>query len=331
MLFRLDPKNETIDIVKRVYLRDFGWNEQKLQKLLFENLERVIREEELLVIMQSKKWQEEPDLMAVDENGDLYIFELKAWESHSSNVLQVLKYGQIFGQYNYEQLNNLFSNFSKEHLIEAHKKRFPDKKINEGDFNKKQHYIVLTNGIDVRTREAIIYWRNQGLDIKGWIYRIYKTKAGDLYLEFNTYKTIDDPFEDIEEGYFIINTNYSNDPLCHEDMLENKKAAAYYYPWKNHIKKLQKGDHVFLYKSGTGIVARGIVKSDLKKSHYPGKPEDKDEEYYVELKSFSKIKKPLTAAEIKTITGVDYRFMMTCFSVDRESGNKIWNELTKRI
>ncbi len=33
----------------------------------------------------------------------------------------------------------------------------------------------------------------------------------------------------------------------------------------------------------------------------------------------------------KTITGIDYRFMMTCFSVDRESGNKIWNELTKMI
>lgn len=331
MLFKLDTKNETIDIVKRAYLKDFGWDERKLQKLLFENLYRVIREEELLVIMQSRMGQAEPDLMAVDENGDIYIFELKAWKSHSSNVLQVLGYGQIFGQYDYEQLNNLFLKFSKESLIEAHRKRFTDSKINGDDFNKKQHYVVLTNGIDVRTREAIIYWGNQGLDIKGWIYRIYRTKAGDIYLEFNTYKTLDDPFEDIEEGYFIVNTNYSNNPLCHEDMLKNKKAAAYSHPWKNHIKKLQKGDYVFLYQSGTGIVARGIVKSALKKSHYPGKPEDKDEEYYVELKSFSEIKKPLTAAEIKTITGINHRFMMTRFSVDRESGNKIWNKLSKRI
>ena len=331
MLFKLDTKKETIEIVKRAYLKDFSWDERKLQKLLFENLHRVIREEELLVIMQSRMWQKEPDLMAVDENGNLYIFELKAWESHTSDVIQVLKYGQIFGQYDYEQLNNLFSKFSKESLIEAHRKRFPDSKIDEKDFNKKQQYIVLTNGIDVRTREAIIYWSNQGLDIKGWIYRIYMTKAGDLYLEFNTYKTVDDPFEDIEEGYFIVNTNYSNNPLCHKDMLKNKKAAAYYHPWKNHIKKLQKGDYVFLYQSSTGIIARGIVKGGLKKSHYPGKPGDKDEEYYVELKSFSQIKKPLTATEIKTITGIDYRFMMTCFSVDRESGKKIWDDLKKRI
>jgi hypothetical protein len=331
MLFELDTKNGNIDIVKRVYLKDFGWDERELQELLFNNLDRVIGEEELLLIMQSRRWQEEPDLMAVDERGDLYIFELKAWESHSSNVLQVLRYGQIYGQYDYEQLNNLFSHFSKERLIEAHRKRFPDVKICESDFNKKQYYIVLTNGLDVRTREAILYWTKQGLDIRGWIYRIYKTKASEFYLEFNTYKTVDDPFEDIEEGYFILNTNYSNDPNDDIDMITNKKAAAYHNPWKKSIARMQKGNKVFLYRSGTGIVARGIVKGNLKKADYHGKPTEKDEEYYVELKSFSEIKTPLTASEIKNITGIDYRFMKTCFSVDRESGNKIWEDLTKRI
>jgi len=228
-------------------------------------------------------------------------------------------------------LNNLFSHFSKESLIEAHRRRFPDVKICESDFNKKQHYIVLTNGIDVKTREAILYWIKQGLDIKGWIYRIYKTKSNEFYLEFNTYKTMDDPFEDIEEGYFILNTNYSNGPDDEKDMITNKKAAAYYDPWKKSIKNMQIGDKVFLYRSGTGIVARGFVKGDLKKADWHGEPTEKDEEYYVELKSFSEIKTPLTASEIKSITDIDYRFMKTCFSVDRESGDKIWNELTKRI
>ena len=331
MLFKLDTTNGMIEIVERVYLKDFGWDERKLQNLLFDYLDRVIREEELLSIMQSRRWQEEPDLMAVDEKGEIHIFELKAWESHSSNVLQVLRYGQIYGQYDYEQLNNLFLRFSKENLIDAHRRRFPDVKINAEDFNKKQHYIVLTNGIDVKTREAILYWIKQGLDIKGWIYRIYKTKSDELYLEFNTYKTIDDPFEDIEEGHFMLHTNYSNDPTDDKDMIANKKAAAYYDPWKKSITRMQKGDKVFLYRSGTGVVARGIVKGRFKKVDYHGQPTEKDEEYYVELKSFSEIKKPLSAAEIKSITGIDYRFMRTCFTVDKESGNKIWNELTKRV
>lgn len=331
MLFKLETQKENIEIVERVYLKDFGWDERKLQKLLFDNLDRVLREDELLLIMQSRRWQEEPDLMAINENGDLYIFELKAWESHSSNILQVLRYGQIYGQYDYERLNNLFSHFSNESLIEAHRRRFPGVNIPESDFNRKQHYIVLTNGIDIKTREGILYWLKQGLDIKGWIYRIYKTTSGELYLEFNTYKTVDDPFEDIEEGYFILNTNYSNDPADDKDMIVNKKAAAYYDPWKKSITRMQKGDKVFLYRSGTGIVARGIVKGNLKKADYHGETSDKDEEYYVELKSFSEITTPLSASEIKSITDIDYRFMRTCFSVDRESGNKIWDELIKRI
>ncbi len=47
--------------------------------------------------MQSRSWQEKPDLMAVDKNGNLFIFALKAWESQSSNLLQALRYGQIHG------------------------------------------------------------------------------------------------------------------------------------------------------------------------------------------------------------------------------------------
>lgn len=67
LLFRLNPTKNEIDIVSRVRLKDFGWDERKLQNLLFQNLDRVIQEEELLLVMQSRRWQEEPDLMAIDE------------------------------------------------------------------------------------------------------------------------------------------------------------------------------------------------------------------------------------------------------------------------
>lgn len=58
--------------------------------------------------MQSRQWQEEPDLMAIDENGDLWIFELKAWESRQSNLLQALRYGQKYGQYDYDDLDEIY-------------------------------------------------------------------------------------------------------------------------------------------------------------------------------------------------------------------------------
>lgn len=47
--------------------------------------------------MQPRKWQEKPDLMALDREGNLYIFEIKVWESRNENLLQILRYGQLFG------------------------------------------------------------------------------------------------------------------------------------------------------------------------------------------------------------------------------------------
>lgn len=252
MLFNLNIESKTIRTVKRIRLWDFGWDERKFQSLLFENLERMIREEELLVIMESRHWQEEPDLMAVDANGDLYIFELKAWESQSSNILQALKYGQMYGKYDYDQLNDIYKKFNgKSELIKEFKRYFPESEIDQDGFNHKQHFIILTNGVDIKTREAVNYWKTQGLDVRSWIYRLYKTGEGHILLELNTFSTKDDPFEDVEEGYFVVNTDvqhYSQE--AEKDMLKNKKAAAYYDPWKFKINRIQRNDRVFLYSSG---------------------------------------------------------------------------------
>jgi hypothetical protein len=85
-------------------------------------------------------------------------------------------------------------------------------------------------------------------------------------------------------------------------MLENRKVAAYFDPWKLHITRIQPGDKVFLYRSGTGIVATGVAKSRYKKKNYHDseKLKDKEQEYFVELKNFVKCSHPLTASEIVT-------------------------------
>jgi hypothetical protein len=102
--------------------------------------------------------------------------------------------------------------------------------------------------------------------------------------------------------------------------LANAKAAAYYDPWKFKIEQLGKGDVVFLYQSRIGIVALGKADGNLVKCPYEGNP---DEEYFRKLHQFRRLSRPLTAAEIKTITGINHVFMGTMFGVDIESGKKI--------
>jgi hypothetical protein len=141
-----------------------------------------------------------------------------------------------------------------------------------------------------------------------------------MQLEMSAFRVSDNPYEDIAEGYYILNTNIKNNTAAHEDMLTNAKAAAYYDPWKYKIERLNKGDTVFLYQNGVGIIAFGEADGKLRKLIYEENP---DEEYSMKLNKFHRLSRPLSAAEIKSITGIDYRFMTTMFGVDTESGKQI--------
>ena len=57
--------------------------------------------------------------------------------------------------------------------------------------------------------------------------------------------------------YFLLNTNKVNDIDDHKFMLEKQVAAAFEDGYKEKIAKFKKGDWVFLYESGQGIVAFG--------------------------------------------------------------------------
>ncbi len=327
MLFKINPDKNDLNRATRVSLSQFDWDERRLQRLLFDNLEDIFSTEELLIISQSRAFKEEPDLMAVDENGDLWIFEIKAWESESENLLQALRYGQIFGQYSYDDLDELFRKFSEEQsLLDAHNRKYPEKAIIDDAFNKNQHYVIITNGLDFKTRQAIAFWRSSGLDIMPWIYRLYMEKNA-IYFEFNPFRRLgDDPFEDIESDYFIVNTDRAHGKDTEREMLEEKKAAAY-YSTKKTMKRIRTGDTVFLYASEVGIIAGGVAKSGFKKKD---RNNDRNAEYYVDLKNFHICDEAIKPSEIREMTQVNYRFMQTCFSISEESGKALWTELLER-
>ncbi len=108
MLLSVNLKTRYPEKKRTKDLRTFGLDERALQDILFQSLDRLFPEDELILLMQSRVWREEPDLMAIDKDGSLYIFELKIGESKSENLLQVLRYGQIFGASQYDDLNKLY-------------------------------------------------------------------------------------------------------------------------------------------------------------------------------------------------------------------------------
>ena len=331
MLFRINSQTRWATRIAGQRLRDFDLDEGGLQDILFRSLDRLLPDEELLLIGQSRHWREEPDLLAVDKQGKLYIFEIKVWESQSENLLQALRYGQIFGTYDYDALNHLFRKFdqSRRSMAEAHSAIF-GVSLDETQFNRGQVFVIVTNGLDFKTRQAIRYWRSSGLDVRPWVYRAYPDKDGSFLLEINRFAIEDNPYEDVSTNFYILNTNYGNDPADHADMIEHGKAAAYFTPWKHKIDRLDRGDTVFLYQSGVGIVAMGKASGNLEIAPYQGNPEHADEEHFMALEAFQRIDPPLPASEIKTITETGYVFRSTLFSIDEESGELLRKHVNNR-
>ncbi len=323
MLLEVNPKSLYAEKVRGARLQDFGLDERKLQEILFKSLDRLFPDDELILLMQSRQWQEEPDLMAIDKTGSLYIFELKVWEASSEHLLQVLRYGQIYGSSSYEDLDGWFQRRKTGQTLKA---AFNEKfgfELPEQDYNKKQVFVLITNGVDYSTREAIQYWQRCHLDVRPWVYRAYKGNEGRMLMEIAAFRVNDNPYEDLAEGYYILNTNTQGGDEDQEDMLKNKKAAAYFDPWKYKIERLAKGDVVFLYQSGVGIVAVGEADGKLEKRAYHGNPENDDEEYFRKLNHFQPVDPPVTAREIKEVTEVDWVFRQTMFGLDEESGKRL--------
>lgn len=324
MLLSVNTKTQFANKKQTLRLQSFNLNERHLQEILFKSLDRLFSDDELILLMQSRRGPEEPDIMAVDQHGDLYIFELKAWESQPSNLLQVLRYGQIFGSSKYADLDAWFkkSTDSTQSLLTAHKARF-EVELKTDEFNRRQIFVVVTNGLDSKTREAIRYWRTCGLDIRPWVYRVYQGGTDEMLLEISPFRVSDNPYEDLAEGFYILNTNYKNDELDHKDMLSQAKAAAYYDPWKYKIERLKRGDVVFLYQSGVGIVAVGEADGMLHKAAYHGDPANADEEYFMKLLNFQLVDPPMPARDIKNITGINHVFMGTMFGLDADAGKEL--------
>ncbi|MCS4504303.1 hypothetical protein NYO91_09465 [Arhodomonas aquaeolei] len=129
MLYLVNQEGTETGYLERrnaVRLHSLNFRENDLQRWLTHRLDRVIRTDDLLPITQSRMGEEMPDILALDRDGRLFIFELKRWESESSNLLQVMRYAQIASAWGYEKLNALYQREHEDNaeLGDAHRDHF---------------------------------------------------------------------------------------------------------------------------------------------------------------------------------------------------------------
>jgi len=192
------------------------------------------------------------------------------------------------------------------------------------DFNRQQHFVVITNGTDLDTRNAIKYWRDKGLLIESIVYWVYEI-GGQYIFEFDPYNPEREVIMEEEGKNYVVNTNLTWSKTDYRDMLDNKKAAAY-DERRYSIKNLKKGDTVFLYHNVVGVIAYGRVQGGYKEKF---REHTKRKEYYVDL-IFDWVTDPdkepdkgVKAWQINKELGSQYAFRQTVFSIPTKTANAI--------
>lgn len=323
-----EQKNLEFETLNFMDIRKFGdaigltSDNQANEKYLEEILSSMIGEsifQDYLVFGRERSFQKEADIFAINEDGDLVIFELKVDGQYDrSKVLQVMDYAAIFSKWGYKEINEHYKKCMRtsEEFLSKFEEKFPDG-VSKDKFNRRQKMIIISNSSEKSISSAVEYWKRQGIDIEEYFYRFYKINNEFLF-EITT-----DNFATEDSQNCWINTNSKYDKDAYKDMIINQKAAAY-GDRANVITESMKNGYIFLYHNGYGIIAAGIGKNLIKENN-------KEEEKYIKLKNFihgcddeGKIIKYIEPKELKYILEQDFYFPNTKIALDKKKAELLY-------
>jgi hypothetical protein len=285
--------------------------------------------QDFLVFGRERSFQKEADIYAVNEDGDVVIFELKV-DGHydRSKVLQVMDYAAIYSKWGYEDIDNFYKKDPKnsKDFIEVFKEKFSND-LDKSKFNRRQKMIIISSSSEKSISSAISYWQRQGIDIQEYFYRFYKVNDEFLF-EITT-----DNFAIPDSQHCWINTNRTYEQEAYKDMITNEKASAY-WDRSNAITDSMKNGYIFLYHNGCGVIAagKGTNKIDVV-------PEGENiKEKSIKLKDFihgcdadndHNIINFISPYELKKEFEQDFYFASTKVALDKEKAKKLY-ELCKK-
>ena len=111
MLYRMNKDNVSLDKLNFYSLQDLGKLEKDLENIMVQNIKELFLDNtQIMTVFQETAWQEEPDICALDKDGNLILFELKRHNVNASTTMQILRYVEIFGQKTFIVVSQQFHN-----------------------------------------------------------------------------------------------------------------------------------------------------------------------------------------------------------------------------
>jgi len=263
MLYKLGSSSGKFDRLESVAFKDFssfGNLEKDLEELIAKSILDVLFEDSsLMPIFQERQYQAEADIYALNEKGELIIFELKRGSAGEGAVHQALRYAQDSGQWSYAKLQEKYRKYAntEDELTQAHQEAFNlEHALDAREINNKQHLLVIGSAADDSLINAVDYWKKQGISIDFLPYRIYEL-GEEKYFEFFAlpYDKHKNP-SDTKGVLFDTNRSWDEESIWY--MMENSRIAAFGGA-KRFIEYVHSDDIVFFSHKWAGLVAAARV------------------------------------------------------------------------
>lgn len=158
----------------------------ELEEVLFNNI-GILNEAWLLIGRQVlTAYNGYIDLLAIDENGNIIIIELKKDRTPRDVVAQTVDYATWIKDLKPEEISDIYKEFDKKYLKkglsfnQAFKNKY-NMEVDEENINNSHQMIIAASGMDSSTERIIKYLSESNIPINVTIFKTFKDN-GDLFL-----------------------------------------------------------------------------------------------------------------------------------------------------
>jgi len=209
------------------------------------------------------------DILAIDNEGNLVIIELKRNKTPRDIIAQCLDYGTWVKDLNYDEIIELYKSYMKSDLEKEFEKYFDDKLPEE--INKTYKIIIVAESLDDSTERIVDHLNNDyRVNINAIFFNIFENGGN----EFIGRSWLKDPEDNENKNPKIRNQNWTGFYFVNTGITdENERKWDYNLRYQfisagggnryiNAIKKLKKGDKIFALIKQNGYVGYGIVEEE---------------------------------------------------------------------
>ena len=343
-IFRRNSDGEFI-AYEETTLSSIGKLERDLENWLTKNSEFLFPHEGVFLFARQSSHQEAgvSDLLGLDERGDLFVVELKRGCYGRQAIAQALDYVSELERYGYDELQNLWRdtqtaipNIEDAELSSAHKKfhRLSSPLVAE-DFNRNQHIVLVSAGPDERAERIASWLESSGVPVYQSNFSVHQSENDEeLLLDLTPVEVPTRKKFGVKEDDYWLNSDEKHHPGSWAKMIEQEIACTYGpLSYGKKLQPLEVGSRIFLYLSGTGIVAEGEVTEPWSgEVNEQSVTDDNVREYSVRVdwkRSVDSREQALSPSEIRDAG--NELFVPTLFNLDVGVARRLSEEFAEKV